>query len=54
MQGDLSDHEILVKAVKQVDAVISMVGGEQVPDQVRIISAIKEAGNIKVSPSLCP
>ncbi|KDP41780.1 hypothetical protein JCGZ_26798 [Jatropha curcas] len=45
--GDLYDHESLVKALKQVDVVISTVGQLQVPDQVKIIDAIKEAGNIK-------
>lgn len=49
MQGDLNDHESLVKAIKQVDVVISTVGSMQVADQVKIIAAIKEAGNIKVS-----
>ncbi|CAI0377472.1 unnamed protein product [Linum tenue] len=46
--GDLYDHESLVKAIRQVDVVISTVGYAQLLDQVRIISAIKEAGNIKV------
>ncbi|KAF2300828.1 hypothetical protein GH714_016693 [Hevea brasiliensis] len=46
--GDLHDYESLVKAIKQVDVVISTVGQGQVPDQVKIIDAIKEAGNIKV------
>ncbi|KDP36246.1 hypothetical protein JCGZ_09811 [Jatropha curcas] len=45
--GDIYDHESLVKAIKQVDVVISTVGQPQVPDQVKIIDAIKEAGNIK-------
>ncbi|CAI0377470.1 unnamed protein product [Linum tenue] len=45
--GDLYDHESLVKAIRQVDVVISTVGYAQLLDQVRIISAIKEAGNIK-------
>ena len=48
LQGDLHDHESLVKAIKQVDVVISAVGSEQTSDQVKIIAAIKEAGNIKV------
>ncbi|GAU26225.1 hypothetical protein TSUD_224160 [Trifolium subterraneum] len=47
LYGDLSDHESLVKAIKQVDVVISTLGGEQVNDQVKLIAAIKEAGNIK-------
>ncbi|KAL6995700.1 Phenylcoumaran benzylic ether reductase Betv6 [Sarracenia purpurea var. burkii] len=45
--GDLHDHESLLKAVKHVDVVISAVGSLQLADQVKIIAAIKEAGNIK-------
>ncbi|KAF2322892.1 hypothetical protein GH714_031875 [Hevea brasiliensis] len=44
--GDLCDHESLAKAIKQVDVVISTVGQGQIPDQVKIIAAIKEARNI--------
>ena len=51
MQGDLYDHESLVKAIKQVDVVISVVGNLQLVDQVRIVDAIKEAGNVKVCTS---
>ncbi|XVF36083.1 hypothetical protein REPUB_Repub19eG0027700 [Reevesia pubescens] len=47
LYGDLHDHESLVKAIKQVDVVISTVGGMQLADQVKIIAAIKEAGNVK-------
>ncbi|KAJ7001269.1 isoflavone reductase-like [Populus alba x Populus x berolinensis] len=46
--GDLFDHESLVKAIKQVDVVISTVGHAQLVEQGRIIAAIKEAGNVKV------
>ncbi|KAD6454192.1 hypothetical protein E3N88_08898 [Mikania micrantha] len=45
--GDLYDQESLVKAIKQVDVVFSTVGSEQLGDQVKIIAAIKQAGNIK-------
>nr|B7UEU8.1 RecName: Full=Isoflavone reductase homolog A622; Short=NgA622 [Nicotiana glauca]CAQ64599.1 hypothetical protein [Nicotiana glauca] len=45
--GDISNQESLLKAIKQVDVVISTVGGQQFADQVNIINAIKEAGNIK-------
>ncbi|KAJ9551712.1 hypothetical protein OSB04_015757 [Centaurea solstitialis] len=45
--GDLYDHASLVNAIKQVDVVISTVGHMQIQDQVKIIAAIKEAGNIK-------
>ncbi|KAF2324591.1 hypothetical protein GH714_015517 [Hevea brasiliensis] len=47
LPGDLYDHESLVKAIKQVDVVISTVGALQVADQTKIIAAINEAGNIK-------
>ncbi|KAL1210155.1 Isoflavone reductase-like protein [Cardamine amara subsp. amara] len=42
-----NDHESLVKAIKQADVVISTVGSMQILDQTNIISAIKEAGNVK-------
>jgi len=47
LHGDLYDHESLVKAIKQVDVVISTVGHGQLGDQGKIIAAIKEAGNVK-------
>ncbi|CAN0866554.1 Phenylcoumaran benzylic ether reductase POP1 [Linum grandiflorum] len=52
LTGDLYDHESLVKAIKQVDVVISTLGHAQLrhahlADQEKIISAIKQAGNIK-------
>jgi uncharacterized protein YbjT (DUF2867 family) len=47
LHGDLYDHESLVNAVKQVDVVISTVGFMQLADQVKIIAAIKQAGNVK-------
>ncbi|XP_039124080.1 isoflavone reductase-like protein isoform X1 [Dioscorea cayenensis subsp. rotundata] len=47
MEIDIHDHESLVKAIKQVDVVISALGSHQVNDQTKIIDAIKEARNIK-------
>ncbi|GMY28395.1 phenylcoumaran benzylic ether reductase Betv6 [Fagus crenata] len=47
LHGDLYDHGSLVKAIKHVDVVISTVGHLQIVDQVKIIAAIKEAGNVK-------
>ncbi|KAH7849230.1 hypothetical protein Vadar_014899 [Vaccinium darrowii] len=47
LHGDLNDHESLVKAIKQVDVVISTIGSMKLLDQVKIIAAIKEVGNIK-------
>ncbi|CAH2036799.1 unnamed protein product, partial [Thlaspi arvense] len=45
--GNLNDKESLVKAIKHVDVVISAVGRLQIPDQINIIDAIKESGNVK-------
>ncbi|XP_070028454.1 phenylcoumaran benzylic ether reductase TP7-like [Nicotiana sylvestris] len=50
LHGDLYDHESLVKAIKQVDVVISAVSHMQLADQDKIIAAIKEAGNIDFVP----
>jgi len=51
-QGDVRDHQSLVVAIKKVDVVISTVSHMQLDDQYKIISAIKEAGNVKVPPNL--
>lgn len=48
LQGDLYNHDSLVKAIKEVDVVISTVGAGQLADQEKLIAAIKEAGNVKV------
>ncbi|XAR64134.1 hypothetical protein NMG60_11024362 [Bertholletia excelsa] len=45
--GDLNDQHCLVRAIKQVDVVISALGKTALVDQFKIIAAIKEAGNIK-------
>ena len=45
----MNNQEILVGAIKKVDVVISAVGATQLADQVKIIEAIKEAGNVKAS-----
>ncbi|KAJ1408862.1 NmrA-like domain [Sesbania bispinosa] len=47
LDGDMNDHESLLKAIKQVDVVICAAGRLLIDDQVKIIAAIKEAGNIK-------
>lgn len=46
-QGELEEHEKLVSVLKQVDVVISTLAVPQHLDQFKIISAMKEAGNIK-------
>jgi len=51
-QGDVRDHQSLVEAIKKVDVVISIVSHTQLDVQYKIISAIKEAGNVKVPPNL--
>ncbi|CAK7346349.1 unnamed protein product [Dovyalis caffra] len=45
--GDVDGHDNLVKAIKQVDVVISAIGSMQIADQTKVIAAIKEAGNVK-------
>ncbi|KAK4562690.1 hypothetical protein RGQ29_005262 [Quercus rubra] len=45
--GDLYDHGSLVRAIKEVDVVISAIGYHILADQDKIIAAIKEAGNVK-------
>ncbi|MED6214263.1 hypothetical protein PIB30_101306, partial [Stylosanthes scabra] len=46
-QGDVHDHESLVKAIKQVDVVISTIGTMEVANQEKIIAAIIDVGNVK-------
>lgn len=51
--GSFSDHRSLVEALKQVDVVICAVSGvhirsHQILLQLKLVDAIKEAGNIKV------
>ncbi|KAE8706298.1 Isoeugenol synthase 1 [Hibiscus syriacus] len=45
--GELDEHEKLVSTLKQVEVVISTLAVPQHLDQLKIISAIKEAGTIK-------
>jgi hypothetical protein len=47
-QGSLQDEASLLEAIKQVDVVICAVSSIQVLDQKLLISAIKQAGCIKV------
>ncbi|XP_010533255.1 PREDICTED: isoflavone reductase homolog P3-like [Tarenaya hassleriana] len=47
LYGELEDYESVVKAIKLVDVVISSVGHSQIFNQIKIIDAIKEAGNVK-------
>ncbi|KAM3297306.1 hypothetical protein ACQJBY_039262 [Aegilops geniculata] len=47
IKGDLFDHGSLVDAIKGADVVISAVGPRQLAEQLRIVMAITEAGNVK-------
>ncbi|KAL3503874.1 hypothetical protein ACH5RR_033715 [Cinchona calisaya] len=47
IKGELEEHEKLVSVLKEVDVVISALAYPQVPEQLKIIEAIKTAGNIK-------
>jgi glutamyl-tRNA reductase len=48
LQGEVDEHEKIVSALREVDIVISALAYPQVLDQLKIIDAIKVAGNIKV------
>uniref|UniRef100_A0A0D6QYB6 NmrA-like domain-containing protein n=1 Tax=Araucaria cunninghamii TaxID=56994 RepID=A0A0D6QYB6_ARACU len=45
--GSFDDHESMVNAVKQVDVVISAMAEHQLLQQLKLVKAIKAAGNIK-------
>ncbi|XP_047061442.1 phenylcoumaran benzylic ether reductase Pyrc5-like [Lolium rigidum] len=47
IKGDLFNHESLVKAIKGTDIIISAVGPRQLAEQTRIVTAIKDAGDVK-------
>ncbi|XP_057817631.2 bifunctional pinoresinol-lariciresinol reductase 1 [Cryptomeria japonica] len=51
VEASLDDHQRLVDALKQVDVVISAVSGgvlrHHILEQLKLVEAIKEAGNIK-------
>lgn len=47
-QGELDDHENLVSIFRQVDVVISTLAVPQHLHQLKLIHAMKMAGNIKV------
>lgn len=49
VQGELDEHEKLVEVLRQVDIVIVTFGVPLVIEQLKIIRAMKEAGNIKVN-----
>lgn len=53
VEGSFSDHRSLVEAVKLVDVVISAMSGVHFRShnlllQLKLVDAIKEAGNVKV------
>ncbi|EEC70267.1 hypothetical protein OsI_01076 [Oryza sativa Indica Group] len=49
--GDMNDRESLVAAIRRADVVISAVGHRgtvELDGQLKVVEAIKEAGNVKV------
>jgi len=53
VEASFSDHKSLVDAIKKVDVVISAISGVHIRShsiglQLKLVDAIKEAGNIKV------
>ena len=47
VEASMEDHRSLVAAVKQVDVVVSAISGRHFLLQLKLVEAIKEAGNIK-------
>ncbi|GLJ50634.1 hypothetical protein SUGI_1078660 [Cryptomeria japonica] len=47
LQGDLNDHNSMVKAMQGIDVVIPIVGSAQLTDRLQIVDAIKETGTVK-------
>ncbi|XP_015698446.1 isoflavone reductase homolog isoform X1 [Oryza brachyantha] len=47
LEASLDDHRSLVAAVRQVDVVVSAMSGYDLLQQLKLVEAIKEAGNIK-------
>ncbi|HEU0107582.1 MAG TPA: aromatic alcohol reductase [Vicinamibacteria bacterium] len=50
-EGDLKDHDSLIRACRSADIVISAVGGMQVGDEGALVKAVKEAGVQRFVPS---
>ncbi|KAI4964039.1 hypothetical protein ZWY2020_008455 [Hordeum vulgare] len=48
VEASLGGHQGLVAAVKQVDVVVSAMSGATLLLQLKLVEAIKEAGNVKV------
>ncbi|GAY65885.1 hypothetical protein CUMW_244460 [Citrus unshiu] len=47
-RGELDEHEKIISILKEVGVVISTVAYPQLLDQLKIVDAIKVAGNIKI------
>ncbi|KAJ8638631.1 hypothetical protein MRB53_012898 [Persea americana] len=47
LQGSLDDHDSLVRALKQVDIVVSAAAAPAILEQLNLIDAIKQVGTIK-------
>uniref|UniRef100_A0A0D9XYC1 NmrA-like domain-containing protein n=1 Tax=Leersia perrieri TaxID=77586 RepID=A0A0D9XYC1_9ORYZ len=49
LEASLDDHRSLVAAVRQVDVVVSAMAGSDLLQQLKLVEAIKDAGNIEVN-----
>uniref|UniRef100_A0ACD5TYQ5 Uncharacterized protein n=1 Tax=Avena sativa TaxID=4498 RepID=A0ACD5TYQ5_AVESA len=47
VEASMDDHRSLVAAVRQADVVVSAMGGSQLLLQLKLVEAIKEAGNVQ-------
>ncbi|XP_047043012.1 isoflavone reductase homolog [Lolium rigidum] len=47
VEASMDDHRSLVAAVKRADVVVSAMGGPHLLQQLKLVEAIKEAGNIQ-------
>nr|AHB89628.1 leucoanthocyanidin reductase 2 [Picea abies] len=45
IHGCVRDHQSLVNAMRDIDVVISVMGGKELTDQLKIVDAIKELGD---------
>uniref|UniRef100_A0ACD5W4C4 Uncharacterized protein n=1 Tax=Avena sativa TaxID=4498 RepID=A0ACD5W4C4_AVESA len=51
VEASMDDHRSLVAAVRQADVVVSAMGGSQLLLQLKLVDAVKEAGNIQLAGS---
>eukprot|EP01018_Ginkgo_biloba_P037690 Gb_33746 [translate_table: standard] len=47
LYGCVHDHNSMVRAMKDIEVVISVMGGSEIKEQLKIVDAIKEVGTVK-------